>query len=189
MLLVFVCQTGGLNLEHYAFPDGSKVGSTVFEYLVIEGARQAYFALSNSAQEIHKGMLWDSFSYKRGGRGPKSDVLKELCSMVSTISLMNEHRIRLFLLNESIPIDFSEVLSAMSRESRFHPSHLFHNGKDGHQRLYYVNGLNVFLLFKIHRNQIVELELIEWNRSESSTILSVCELLVNFMLHHVWKSL
>jgi len=99
---------------------------------------------------------------------------------------MGDRVLNPLLTSGELPLSITKLLSAMTKETVFQPSHLFHDGTEGHQRFFYIDEMKVFLLFQVKQARIVKLDLVQRSVNDTDKVAAVYELLVNFTLHYLW---
>jgi hypothetical protein len=187
MWLVYLCHTGGANIDQYVFPEDSNVAATMFKLIVMEGARIAYDLLRSSAIEMYRDSLWDLARKRNSNHTPQ--MLDQLLSMVTSKSVFENTAIKSLAIDSHLCIDPRDLFVRMARESLFCPNQKIHiEGNDHYQMLFYNLTLDAFMLFMVKEGRISDLMLMSREVVSDEASHRFAEMFEAYLFHYLWKS-
>jgi len=186
MLLVYLCRTEGVNLDQYVFPSRSSTAVTIFDLIVVAGARLAYTALRTSAINMHRDNLWKQASDRT--LQPGRETLNELLSIVFARSVYSSNDIKMLLTDGQLGLDPEDLFVKMSTDLFFTPKHTLEAKENGSSVLFYILKFDIFLLFKLRHNKIIDMLLVRREEKNCSNEEEFLNVFKNYLLHYLWKS-
>lgn len=198
MRLIILCRTQGRNLSDYMFREGSNVAIHIIDNIVLECVGLVHEELSYIAEKLYRNAMWKNLSTRSSRPRMTLEYAKEmmeLCSVQPILQAMggncrdDNERIIESLLGPQSAIDWKMCCQCMKKELSFGPSRSFTGSHETH--LFFIESTGVFVLLeltlcgKLQRADLVEREADVSGKSRQMTV----QILMNFILHFLWKSL